>query len=394
MSRVLLYECFSGIAGDMNLGALIDLGVPESHVREELSKLGLNAEFTLNVSSGKKSGIAGTQAIVECVQTGSHRHLPTIRSIIDSSSLDESTKQLSIETFTRLAQAEAHIHGIGIDEVHFHEVGATDAIVDIVGAAICLEYLNPERIYSTAVELGSGMVKCEHGLMPVPAPATAELLKDRPTTRGRIRGEATTPTGAAILATHVDSFDAIPEVRIENIGYGLGQKDFEIPNVLRVSLAETENQLASVSNVEIACNIDDMSAEAFEPLFDKLFGLGALDVFLSPIVMKKSRPGTRLSVLAKPPDLQVILDAIFHGSTTLGVRIHEVTKRVLPREFLRVPTSFGNVEVKVSTLPGGSERWKTEHDDIKRLALETGKSYPETKESVDSEVRIWFESRT
>ena len=153
MSRVLLYECFSGIAGDMNLGALIDLGVPESHVRKELSKLGLDAEFTLNVSSGKKSGIAGTQANVECVQTDGHRHLPTIRSIIDSSSLDESTKQLSIATFTRLAQAEARIHGIGIDEVHFHEVGATDAIVDIVGAAICLEYLNPERIYSTSVVL-------------------------------------------------------------------------------------------------------------------------------------------------------------------------------------------------------------------------------------------------
>lgn len=393
MSRVLLYECFSGIAGDMNLGALIDLGVPESHVRTELSKLGLDDAFTLSVSRGKKSGIAGTQVTVDCARSDSHRHLPTISGIIESSSLQNSIKRRSIDTFTRLAEAEAHIHDIEINEVHFHEVGATDAIVDIVGAAICLEYLKPERIYSGAVELGSGMVKCEHGIMPVPAPATAELLRDRPTTRGRIRGEATTPTGAAILTSSVDSFDTIPKAHIEKIGYGLGHKDFDVPNVLRVSLAALETQNESVTNLEIECNIDDMSAEAFEPLFDRLFELGALDVFLSQIVMKKSRPGTRLSVLAKPSQVDNILEAIFHGSTTLGVRIHEVTKRVLPRELLQVPTSVGNVQVKVSTLPGGSKRWKTEHDDINRLAVETGKPYPEVKERIDSEVRSWFESR-
>ena len=393
MSRVLLYECFSGIAGDMNLGALMDVGMPEDHLRTQLSKLGLNDEFSLKVHRAKKFGIAGTLATVECEQSHSHRHLPTIRDMIDRSKLDAAIKRRAIDTFTRLAVAEAHIHDIGVNEVHFHEVGATDAIVDIVGAAIGLEYLKPDAVYSAPVELGSGMVRCEHGLMPVPAPATAELLKDRPTTRGRVDGEATTPTGAAILTSCVDSFDSVPQLHVKRIGYGLGQKDFAIPNALRLSLAETSAEIQTATNVEIECNIDDMSAEAFEPLFDSLFSLGALDVFLSPIVMKKSRPGTRLTVLVSPEKLDAVTNAIFEGTTTLGMRCHDVSKRMLPREFVNVETAFGDVKVKLSTLPDGSKRWKTEHDDISRFSRESGKPYPLVKERVDAQVREWLESR-
>ena len=385
--QLLLYECFSGIAGDMNLGALIDVGVPEEHLRSELSRLNLEGEYQLSISGGSKHGISGTNASVSCRPSNAHRHFPDIRKMIESSDLSESIANRSVRIFEHLAEAEAKVHNISRDEVHFHEVGAVDAIVDIVGASICLEYLRPEAVACGPVELGSGMVRCEHGLMPVPAPATAELLLDRPTTRGRVDGEATTPTGAAILSATVDTFEVPTNLRVKRIGYGLGQKDFDVPNVLRVSLAEVDSELAYESNVEIECNIDDMTPEAIAPLFEQLLDEGALDVFVTPILMKKSRPAHRITILARQDQAKHLIDSMLRGTTTLGVRTHSVTKHMVPREIRNVQTRYGSVRVKIATLSSSETKWKVEYEDLAKLAREKGLRYFTVKEQVEKDVR-------
>ncbi len=384
--QVLLYECFSGIAGDMNLGALIDVGVPESHLRQELSLLNLDDEYELVVSKASKQGIFGTNVNVSCRPTHRHRNLPHIQSLIKNSDLPDAVEATSLTVFQNLAEAEAKIHGITPEEVHFHEVGATDAIVDVVGAAICLNYLKPDSVACGPVELGSGTVKCEHGVMPVPAPATAELLKNRPTTRGRVRGEATTPTGAAILSGIVDSFEMPIDFCVARIGYGIGQKDFEVPNVLRVSIGEAQSSLERETNIEIECNIDDMSAEALGAAVDRLFRVGALDVFVTPIVMKKSRPAHRLSVLCRQLDESSIVEAVLQETTTLGVRTHRVNKHMIPRRVEQVTTRFGIVNVKLGTLPDGSTRWKVEHDDIQAIATDKELPYLQVRSQVNDDV--------
>lgn len=385
--RVLLYECFSGIAGDMNLGALIDLGVPENHLRESLAHLELCDQFKLIVSRSEKCGIAGTLASVKCEQSNAHRHLKDIRGLIESSALTSSVKSTSIQVFERLAEAEGKVHDISPNKVHFHEVGAVDAIVDIVGAAIGLDYLKPDHVACGPVELGSGMVKCEHGNFPVPAPATAELLVGKPTTRGRVSGEATTPTGAAILATIVDSFQYPTDFRVESLGYGLGHKDFETPNAVRLSLGNVDSPLENETNVEIECNIDDMSPEAFGPLYDRLFDAGALDVFITPIHMKKSRPAHRLSVLANSTTAQQLIELVLQSTTSLGVRTHAVAKYMLPREHRLLQTRFGAVNVKVGTLPDGSKRWKVEHDDVQTIAVKQQLDYLAARTQIDEDIR-------
>ena len=385
--RVLLYECFSGIAGDMNLGALIDLGVPEKHLRESLAHLELCDQFELIVSRSEKCGIAGTLATVECGESNAHRRLKDICDLIESSALTPSVKSTSTQVFQRLAAAEGKVHGISPNEVHFHEVGAVDAIVDIVGAAIGLDYVNADHIACGPIELGSGMVKCEHGNFPVPAPATAELLVGKPTTRGRVNGEATTPTGAAILATIVDSFQYPSNFCVERLAYGLGRKDFETPNALRLSLGHVDSPLENETNVEIECNIDDMSPEAFGPLYDRLFDAGALDVFITPIHMKKSRPAHRLSVLANSTSEQQIIELVLKSTTSLGVRTHAVTKHMLPREHCVLQTRFGAVNVKVGTLPDGSRRWKVEHDDVQAIAVKQELDYLTARTQIDEDVR-------
>lgn len=385
--RVLLYECFSGIAGDMNLGALIDLGVPEKHLREQLSHLDLRDQFELNFSRTKKRGIAGTQASVKCQKSNKNRRLSDICALIEPSALSSSTKDTSLQIFDRLAKAEGKVHDIPPEEVHFHEVGATDAIVDIVGAAIGLDYLSPDHVACSPIELGSGMVQCEHGLFPVPAPATAELLIGKPTTRGRVKGEATTPTGAAILATIVDSFDYPSDFHGESMGYGLGHKDFEVPNALRLSLGTVESSFDKETNVEIECNIDDMSPEAIGPLYDRLFDAGALDVFVTPILMKKSRPAHRLSVLAHQETAPRLIELVLKSTTSLGLRTHSVSKHMLPREHREIQTRFGLVNVKVGLLPDGSKRWKVEHDDIQSIALSQRLDYLTAQVQIVDDVR-------
>ncbi|MCY3621329.1 MAG: nickel pincer cofactor biosynthesis protein LarC [Gammaproteobacteria bacterium] len=390
--RALFYECFAGIAGDMHLGGLVDVGVPAEHLVRELNRLELADEFDLVIEPGKKMGITGTRATVRLAEgiDRPHRHLSTIKGILNRAGYPPRVEKLAESMFTTIAKAEAKIHGTTVEAIHFHEVGATDSIVDVAGAAIGIDYLDIDVAYCSPVEVGSGMVRCEHGLMPVPAPATAEILKNAPLRYGGVDGEATTPTGAAILSAVVNRFEAPRFLTASAIGYGIGQKDFAVPNAVRLTLGELGNAaelgLETETNLEVECNIDDMTPEAFGPLTENLFAKGAKDVFLTPIVMKKSRPGTKLSLLVDEARLDAVLGELFAGSTTIGARLSRVTKRMLPREERTVTTSLGDVRVKIVTLPDGSQRWKPEHDDVVALAERHGTDYLTTREAVSRDV--------
>jgi len=420
--KALLYDCPSGISGDMNLGALVDLGVPQEDVLSELARLRLDEEFTLTFAKAEKQGITGTQATVtlraragrmdhhrdhdhgdqhyhrhaasHSHQRGmdAHRHYRDIKEIISASPFKETVKATTERIFAVIAEAEARVHGIAVDDVAFHEVGATDSIVDIFGAAICLDYLGVDTVLSTAVELGSGFVNCAHGRLAVPAPATLEILKGAPCLTGGVLGEATTPTGAAILKATVRQFGQRFAITPERIGYGIGHRDFAIPNVLRVVVGEVHEDVVAPhsserANVEITANIDDMSPESYEPLIERLFSAGASDVFLTPIIMKKSRLAHMISVLAKQHLVDSLVQVLFDESTTIGVRLHPVGKRMLARTSATVPTSFGAVQVKLVQLPrGGVARWKVEYEDVKRLALEHGLPYLTLRREIDAEV--------
>ena len=388
MPKALIYDCFSGISGDMHIGAMLDLGVSEALLQSELAKLRVAEEFTLQVQRGSKLGITGTQASV-VIDTGVKppvRHLGDVIEIIDSAGYSPTVRNGAVDIFTHIAKAEAKIHGTTIDAVHFHEVGATDSIVDIVAAAICLEQIDASVIGCASLELGGGMVRCAHGVMPVPAPATAELLTGIPCRHGGVDSEATTPTGAAIVKHAMTEFGVPQGFVAEHIGYGLGQKDFAIPNVLRLMRGEIQAQYELDTNQQVECNIDDMSPEAFAPLIDKLFSAGAKDVFMTPIVMKKSRPGTKLSLLCGADALDALLVILFENSTTIGVRVSEVEKRMLPRSIDSVVTSLGEVQVKTVRLPNDNERWKVEHDDVQRLAATHSLSYLEVAKRLQREV--------
>ncbi len=395
MATTLYYDCFSGISGDMHIGALVDLGVPSEYLHTELAKLSVADEFTLLLEPAKKMGITGTRATVNLHTTDATpvRHLAEVETIIRSAGYSPKVNELAHGIFQEIAVAEAKIHGTTVDKVHFHEVGATDSIVDIIAAAICLDWMAPDNIVCGTVELGGGMVRCAHGVMPVPAPATAEILTGVPCHYGRVDSEATTPTGAAILKCAVDNFAPPKKFESKKIGYGIGQKDFSIPNVLRVMLGtsvdtEETNPYETETNLEIACNIDDMPAEAFQPLLDGLLAHGAKDVFLTPMVMKKSRPGTKVTVLCAKDELDVLSEYLFNNSTTIGMRIHEVQKRMLPRTIEKLSTAHGEVRVKVASLPNGVRKWKVEHDDIMKLASNSEFDYLELKRQIDLEVGV------
>ena len=389
MSKVLVYDCFSGISGDMHIGAMVDLGVPADLLQAELAKLALADEFTLQLEPGRKLGITGTKATVQLAADAARptRHLADVVDVIDSADYSASVRESAIGIFTEIAQAEAKIHGQPIEAVHFHEVGATDSIVDIVAAAICLEHLDVQQVGCLALELGGGMVRCAHGIMPVPAPATAEILTGIPCRYGGVDQEATTPTGAAIIKHAVTEFGVPDGFVADAVGYGIGHKDFELPNVLRVLIGHTGvGQLEHENNQQVECNIDDMSPEAFGPLVESLLANGAKDVFLTPIVMKKARPATKLTMLCAAPDMKALLAILFANSTTIGVRSHEVHKTMLPRQTSEVATSLGVVRIKTVTLPDGSRRWKPEHDDVDRLAREHQLNYLQATAKLQREI--------
>lgn len=497
--KILYYDCFCGISGDMNLAALLDLGVPKEYLIEEISKLKLESEYQIEVQKAQKHGITGTRVDVTLkahndkhfeenhhnhsipfthgnkhtyvynstneinndnidsisdihnhshdnvnesqndhgdgtshthddvhnhlhnnindshhfneenishdhvheynhshdsinenhnnhehshsqegnynhTHTGNHEHhhrnLMDIENIINLSELNDNVKKLSLDMFMKVAEAEAKVHGKDLYEVHFHEVGAIDSIVDMVGAAICLDYLNVDKIISSPVQVGGGFVKCAHGLMPVPAPATVEILKAIPINTGIVPFETTTPTGAAILAANVKEFTPKIDFTITKVAYGIGHRDLEIPNVLRVYLGEEETAQKIEEQYILETNIDDMNPEFYEYVEEKLFQIGALDVFKTPIFMKKGRPGVKLSVLITEKIEQDVLEVIFKETTSIGVRKYKVEKIMLSREFSEVKTQYGDITIKKSYYKGKLVKYKPEYEECKNIAKE------------------------
>ncbi len=385
--RILYYDCFAGISGDMNLGAMIDLGVDANYLESELQKLNIEG-FHLEITKDLRRGISGTKAevIVENPDNEKHRHLRHVEEIINNSTLSETVKVNSLKIFKLIAFAEAKVHQITVERVHFHEVGALDSIADIVGAAICLDFLKVDKVLSSPIQLGGGTVKCAHGIMPVPAPATALIVENVPVKLGLVQHEATTPTGAAILVATVDEFTEQINFPITKTAYGIGHRDVsEVPNVLRVFLSETANAAGDVKE-EIAtvleCNIDDMNPERYDFILEQLFNAGASDAWLVPIIMKKSRPANQLSVLCAPEKVQKMKHIIFTHSTTIGLREYSVKKSVLPRIEILVNTQFGSVRVKQSVFEGKVVRSKPEFEDCRTIALQEKISIEEVEREV------------
>jgi uncharacterized protein (TIGR00299 family) protein len=385
--RTLYYDCFAGISGDMNLGAMIDLGVDADYLKAELAKLNIEG-FSLKVEKDARRGISGTKAtvVIENPDNEKHRHLRHVEELVNNSSLSDKVKEISLKIFKIIAVAEAKVHNIDIQKVHFHEVGALDSIADIVGAAICLDSLKVDKVMSSPIQLGGGTVKCAHGIMPVPAPATALIVEGIPVRTGLVQHEATTPTGAAILAATVDKFTAGFSLPISKTSYGIGQRDVsDVPNVLRLFLSESNAGFDDVTVEEavvIECNIDDMNPEHYTHLSSLLFSAGASDVWFTPIVMKKSRPATTVSILS-PVDLALqIKTIIFSNTSSLGLREYKVQKNMLRRDEKIVETPFGKVRVKESFFMGKRVNAKPEFDDCSALALEHGVSINEIEKSV------------
>ncbi len=372
--KIISYDCFSGISGDMNLGAMIDLGIDKTYLIGELNKLNLKG-WELIVQKDQRHGITGTKVTVKQTKhEHAHRHLSDIEKIINDSSLDNKTKELSMIIFMKIATAEASVHGISIDNVHFHEVGAVDSIIDVVGAAICFNALKVDGVHVSTVELGSGFVKCDHGKFPVPAPATAEIIKGIPVKKGGVDFEATTPTGAAILSALGTDFSADLPVKIEKTAYGVGQKDHhDVPNLLRVFLGETISGSGSGHDaLHLECNIDDMNPEFFEYISDRLFKAGASDVFYSNIIMKKGRPGIELNVICETELADTVKNIIFTESTSLGIRTFPFRKDTLVRKFETLQTIYGDITVKRSFYKEKEVSCKPEYDECRKIAAEKG----------------------
>ena len=427
--KILYYECFSGISGDMNLGAMLDLGVSRETLTEGLNRLNL-AGWKIDVSRDQRHGITGTRVTVTTTEETDtyeheeihdhdhdhddhghthhhdhdghghshaerhthdhlhphepdpvmhgekhhHRNMADIVQIINSSSLDQATKELSLKIFKVIAEAEAAVHNVPVNEIHFHEVGAVDSIIDIVGAAICFRALNVTRVYVSDIELGGGTVKCEHGVLPVPAPATASIIKGFPVHTGGVAFEATTPTGAAIIAALAEPAPAALKYRIEKTGYGIGQKDNpSLPNLLRVYLADTEEQpVTGHQSFMVECNIDDMNPELSEYISARLFASGAKDVFFTPVIMKKGRPAFTVSIICEEETISDIREILFTESSTIGLRIMPFIKETLQREFEEIETRFGKVMIKKSFYNGHLVSVKPEADRCAAIAAATG----------------------
>jgi uncharacterized protein (TIGR00299 family) protein len=351
--KTLYFDCFAGASGDMILGASVAAGVDPSFLREQLSLLPVSG-FSVEFETVVRSGLSATYARVETAHEHSHRSLADIKQIIHGSDLSNAVKERAVQIFTRLAEAEARVHNEPIDHVHFHEVGALDAIVDVVGAAICFEALQIERFVSSPLHVGSGMVKMAHGQFPIPPPAVADLLKGVPFYSTEIKGELLTPTGAAIITTVCTEYGPIPQMTTDATGYGAGTREYqEFPNVLRVLIGETESQDATDERLwMLETNLDDASPQIIGHVMDRVLELGALDCFFTPVQMKKNRPGVLLSVLCGVDEKDAVMKLLFTETTTLGVRSYEVTRRALQRSVVRVETQYGPIDVKVAHLDG------------------------------------------
>ncbi len=366
--RIAYFDCFAGASGDMILGALIDAGMDITLLRNELDKLNLS-DYSIHAEKDTKKGLSGTKFDVNVSHDHHHRGLQDIVKIIDGSGLNGSIKDKSKNIFQRLAEAEAKIHNKSVNDIHFHEVGAVDAIVDVVGAVIGLESLGINSVIVSRIHVGTGSLQCAHGTLPVPPPATLELLKNIPIYSTGIESELVTPTGAAILSTLSEGSGPLPSMRIDKTGYGLGSRDLTIPNIIRLIIGEKIEKHGGDTVQLIETNIDDMNPQFYEYIMESLFANGAKDVFLTPIIMKKNRPGVVLSVLASPDLIDALIEIIFQETTTLGVRISEIKKRqVMEREIQTISTPWGEARVKIRMMSGQHMTAAPEYDDCKKLA--------------------------
>lgn len=377
--KILYIDCPMGISGDMFLGALIDMGVDLKMILRELKKLPVD-KINVKVSKEVRHSISATAFRVKIKEERHHRTFKDIKKIITKSTLAPEVKDLSVKIFENIADAEGKIHGISPEEVHFHEVGAMDSIIDIVGAAVAVRSLKADAVISSPIPLGSGWTDTMHGRLPIPAPATLEILKGVPLRPSTAPFELTTPTGAAIIKTLAGDFGGIPAMKVERIGYGAGKKDFrEAANVLRLMTGEGEIRRGKETGgrerlTVLETNIDDMSPQVAGYVMEKLFGAGALDCFFTPVQMKKGRPGVLLTVLAAEEEKEKLMDIIFDETTTIGVRSYPVERLCLERKIVKVKTPYGTVRLKVAYKDGHAVNIQPEYEDCRLIAEKKGLS--------------------
>ncbi|MEE4357188.1 MAG: nickel pincer cofactor biosynthesis protein LarC [Desulfococcaceae bacterium] len=426
--KIAYFDCFAGAGGDMILGALLDAGLPLEKLRSDLDRLGLD-NFDLQVEKVRKKGIAGSQLIIRIAgekdghhQTGhphhaghtdhtghtdhsahdSHAHhvqplrrLSDILHIIEKSSLDSRTKCQSMAIFQNLARAEAKVHGIGLEEVHFHEVGAMDTIIDVVGAVCGITAMGIEKIFCSPLHTGCGTVRCAHGVLPIPAPATAELIQGKPVYATGVKGELLTPTGAAILTGLSDDFGPMPAMRVEKCGYGAGNADPEIPNLLRVIIGEREDIGARQNRMDdyesdavtvMEMNLDDADPQIYDYLMEKILGMGAKDIFLTPVQMKKNRPGILLTLLCAPEDTSRFADFLLRETPGIGLRLRREKRIKVRREIRTFSSSLGDVRVKIAEIRGEIINYKAEYEDCKAIALEKNMPIKQVMEIIRGEM--------
>jgi uncharacterized protein (TIGR00299 family) protein len=369
--KIAYFDCFSGISGDMILGALVHLGVPRDSIEESIRNLPLDG-FHLEISTAERMSIHGRQVqVVVQKQDNRARNYNGIRSLVEESPLSEGVKHLSLKTFGRLADVEAAIHNCPKENVHFHELGGVDAIVDIVGAAVGVEWLGIGKIIASEIPVGTGFVTCGHGRLPVPAPATVALLEGVPVYGTGVSHELVTPTGAAIITSLAENFGPMPRMRIGQVGYGVGERELkDIPNLLRIVLGEPESAYEEDCVTVVETNIDDMNPEIFGFVMDRLFEDGALDVIWIPIFMKKNRPATMIQVLCKENDREKVVQRMLSETTATGVRHYRADRTKLTQKLKETTTSLGKVRVKEVLGPAGTVSVVPEYEDCKRVALE------------------------
>ena len=388
--NILYFDIIGGISGDMTLASLLDLGVPKEIFLQELNKLNMDNEFEIEIDYKYENGIKGAKVNEITKEQHCHRNLIDVYDIIDNSRLNNNIKERAKEIFMIVAKAEAKVHGTTIDKIHFHEVGAIDSIVDIVGSCILLDLLNIDKVYSTSVPLGSGFIQCAHGVIPAAAPATVEILKNIPVKFNHVKGECTTPTGAAIIKTICDEFIDELDFNTKKIGYGVGHKKFEKPNILRVALAQEDEHNEVV--YEIVANIDDMSSEIYSYLFEKIMDEGALDVFTESIFMKKNRPAYKISILTKKKDLNKFIKLLLTETSTFGVRYKEYNRAKLDRKFIEVDTIYGKVKVKLGYYNNKLIKLKPEYEQCKLISktlnIELREVYNEINKSINEKINI------
>jgi hypothetical protein len=382
--KSLYFDCFAGASGNMILGALVALGVDESELIEQIKLLDI-ADFSIEFSTRNKSGIAAIYADVKVADEKTHRHFSTIEKILNNSRLDEKIKVRAVKIFRKLAEAEAKIHGIEFEKVHFHEVGAMDAIIDVVGACIGFELLGIEKFACSRIHVGSGFVRMAHGKFPVPPPAVTELLKNFPIYSTEIEGELITPTGAAIISTVCESFGQIPEMVVEKTAYGAGLRDYEnFPNVLRLIIGEISPQRRRDAEnlILIETNIDDLSPQNLGFVMERAFEIGCLDCWFTPIQMKKNRPAVMISILCNAEKREVLTEVLFAETSTLGVRVTEIERNCLPRETVKIETIYGEIDVKIAHFGEKIINAKPEYDQMREFAVKSKKSLREIEREI------------